>query len=989
MTRSIQQLPNNSTTANVIEVPTNTGFNAGDLVYYQNGDYKGLPNLTVPSSGTFNVTTNESIYGATVSSSYTPQVTNGGSRVGRSSAALIAAYPTATGTSGTNTITVSSNTGISNGQFLIGFGIGTGAIVTNVSGTTITLSVNNSGTVSGNITFYTGNLVQVYWATNPIFRIVSTTGTVVVAPVTMATPNPTNNNIGVVALTGGGFAAYWSNGTNLIYAIYSNTGTLVTASTTDTAFTGISSNVPYAVALPNGGFVLACQASTTVSYKIYTSTGTVTAGLTSGLTVITSGNQIGIAARSDSSFVLFSGTTTTNLCAYAIYSSTGTTVLSQTTFTSTYGPTGAVGVEDATVLLDGTTFVLGYAPFNTAYYTAAFRFLPSGNTLGAETIIPTSNLYYASSTVFTFVKVQGLSNGGFLFAFGEGAIKSIEYVFYTSTGVVASGSVGNALPRIIPGAFCPSGMIPTFVEINGYVNTYFINETTTAPATVYQAQISTSNYDLYNSGAYSQILGQTTASTSGISLTNSTPSAVKLLASNSEVDVITNYASPLTQVSPGSFTSYVGISLATMANGNILCGYSVYASGADYIYVNIYTPALVLINKILVGTTTSSSYSYGLQVAGLSSGKFVVSYLTSNTTIRNVIFSSAYSQVASVTTTSAVTLANTAFSVSAMINDNFIIGYLGTSNYPTYIIYNSAGGIVAGPTIVSSTNTIGGGVAVAGNPDGGFAVAFSAGAGTLIYYFTYNSSYSGVINGSYTVNAVNPKFSLACSPTGMYSISSDSGTGGAPQVQIFTTGSAAISNGTITSASSNTANSNFTVTTFTGNGGLVWFYLSSTTNLNIQGFSSYPFISAYKYPGSNIQNSYPVSTSTLRCDATPSYGNTAVFGYLDNNSFPVLLLFNVLPYTDANVLTSGVTLSAPQAISSSANTPVQNTVLAGVAATTATAGTTGQVIIDGLAQLNSNYSATTATQAFDFQNPATIGVKGIINGRTVILQGNL
>ena len=69
----------------------------------------------------------------------------------------LAIYPynqtTATGTSGERTITVTSATGIAAGQQVTGTGIGTNAQVRKIVGTTVTLTVANSGTVSGTITF--------------------------------------------------------------------------------------------------------------------------------------------------------------------------------------------------------------------------------------------------------------------------------------------------------------------------------------------------------------------------------------------------------------------------------------------------------------------------------------------------------------------------------------------------------------------------------------------------------------------------------------------------------------------------------------------------------------------------------------------------------------------------------------------------------------------------------------------------------------------
>jgi len=64
-----------------------------------------------------------------------------------------ASAPTATGTAGAATITVSSASGIVVGQYVTGTGIGSGAYVLSIATLVITLSVVNSGTVSGSITF--------------------------------------------------------------------------------------------------------------------------------------------------------------------------------------------------------------------------------------------------------------------------------------------------------------------------------------------------------------------------------------------------------------------------------------------------------------------------------------------------------------------------------------------------------------------------------------------------------------------------------------------------------------------------------------------------------------------------------------------------------------------------------------------------------------------------------------------------------------------
>jgi hypothetical protein len=67
---------------------------------------------------------------------------------------------------------------------------------------------------------------------------------------------------------------------------------------------------------------------------------------------------------------------------------------------------------------------------------------------------------------------------------------------------------------------------------------------------------------------------------------------------------------------------------------------------------------------------------------------------------------------------------------------------------------------------------------------------------------------------------------------------------------------------------------------------------------------------------------------------------------------------------------------------------VTGAVLTGVAATSASTGTTGQVIINGQAVLNSTYPSTLPAQGFDYQGQGVLGVRGTIINRNVNLQGN-
>jgi len=82
---------------------------------------------------------------------------------------------TATGTSGQNTIVVSSAANLRVGMKVSGTGIGSNALITNIAGTTVTLSVNNSGTVSGTMTY--GNTVNIVGAEgSPITTLTAAVG---------------------------------------------------------------------------------------------------------------------------------------------------------------------------------------------------------------------------------------------------------------------------------------------------------------------------------------------------------------------------------------------------------------------------------------------------------------------------------------------------------------------------------------------------------------------------------------------------------------------------------------------------------------------------------------------------------------------------------------------------------------------------------------------------------------------------------------------
>ena len=193
MSRSLTQLPNNTNTSQTAEVYSATGFSAGDLVYYQGGDYKGAGSLTTSNSVTFENVAN----------------LNTSTLLARSATSTV--FPT----------TVGTPTGSTGGRFA--------AVLTN--GNIVQAFVNTGPTPGAG----TGNGVY--------FQIVNTSGVVQVAPTRVGTDTLSfSYTLEVISLTGGGFVVVYINGTQISYAIYTNTGSLTTAVTRDTAITAFYGN---------------------------------------------------------------------------------------------------------------------------------------------------------------------------------------------------------------------------------------------------------------------------------------------------------------------------------------------------------------------------------------------------------------------------------------------------------------------------------------------------------------------------------------------------------------------------------------------------------------------------------------------------------------------------------------------------------------------------------------------------------------------------
>lgn len=954
MSRTIQQTQNNSASTQITEVGTNTGFNAGDLVYYQNGDYKGAPNLTLPSTANF---------AATAALPVTPQ-----------------------------------NLSYSFNQAGNGVGVFGG-------------SQQKCAAVLTN-----GNIVQVFISmtnSQPYFQIVNTSNVVQVAATVISATylNTAYTGIGVLALTGGGFVAYWVNNTGgttntMNYAVYTNTGSVTTAATQDTSF---SFGAPYVtingVGLANGGFVLCGGNNNTlaVQFRGYSSTGVGSFGVTNAGTNIVSNayNSIGLAARSDSSFMLFFATSTT-IYSYFLYTSAGSSITSNTITIGTNSGTQC----DVSTMSDGTTYVLVYNGYSSGLYTGSYRFLPTGNTLGSEFSIPAVNFNkgQASGTIYP-PTVLGLSNGNFIATFYDAGSPTpgLNYVVINSSGACVTGTNSNGtvpLPlTFIPGiSYSLNCLIETSAAICVHWGTSAKSSSKTA--NTYYVQLSKTTYLPIPAVSVAATVGTASGAASGLGYANSVPTAVSVAATTT--GAVTVPTSPAYVVSPSTLYSTNPISSnasATFPDGRFVLAYR---DGTTYaVYASVFSSSGALQTTINVGTGYASGSTGMLAVCCLSSGKFVVSYATSNTTTTHAMYSSTYSFLSATTTAAASNDTNHNMSSAGLSNDRWVFTYFTSSNYSAYDVYDANNTLIAGPAIFTAGNCYN--IGVAATNWGSFMVTYYyPGASANYTQHVYNST------GNTYVTFANTSMGAS---NGLTNNRATTWSGG---MMMYLYNSSGVpypywANDSITDYATGSAMTGYyDITTYpniamgcTGFGNPVAFMPSASPTTPAYSIYAWEnkipgWTNAFTFPNSG--NFSSANSLSFRGNAgygtqptvTSGVGNSVVVSWANSSGYLQYAIINIVPVSSTLVLTAGVTSSAPIPVSP-ATTTISSTVVAGtfvgVAASTASAGGTGQVISNGPAKLNATYT-NAASGAFDHSGTPTGGVRGTYNGKIVNMQGN-
>lgn len=955
MTRSIQPTANNASTTSVATIPSTAGYAAGELIYYNAnaGDFGTVPNT----------------------------------------AATTAPFP------------INLQQGSMNG-----INGGTANSVGNIIG--------GSRTRQFSAVLSNGNIVQVWICSAgsfiyyPQFRVVDANNNVVVATTNISSTYTQTSyaNISVCALSGGGFAVGWINTSGgsagyPCYAVYSNAGAQVTAAFQDTAVgvtaqTNLSQIGMYAQ--PNGGFIGAYMDT---SYNLYTRTynATGTATAVSWLTIASSLSSsyaygYDIAVRSDSTFVVV-WASNSQTGAYNVVSAVNISLTGSQTFTSTIGNSSfCYGISAC--CLSNDTVIIGYHAFtSTSQYLPAFRPLPTGNVLGTEVALPTAGLSTASR--FAYVTVRSFNNGAnFIFLFADGS-QVYKYCIYNSSLTLLTGSAPYSLYSAWAQQYTGisvldfGGNLVVYFSISGYSTLNVIPNS--------YARIDKTSYQVVPFGTTTTMsVGTATAAVNGYARSFSTPNKAAFFAANTEsvygTGVVPSSISSTTTIES---TAVQSVHCATYPDGRFAVAYV--SNNSPYTAkVAVYSQSgnpLTTITLPLNGA--GPNVNSCIKVTVLASNKLVVVLYANTGELYSYVYSSAYAllNTSPGLSPNTVTSYNYSFGLASLTNERFVLTYQGTSSYPYYTVYDSTATVIVGPVAVGGVTTYEN-MWCTSHQNGFYMGGFYTAGANYAYNVINTTGNTFVLQPGSPISASSGATMYGANPASM------------PNGTFMYTGGGGGTSGTVYGVNGSFQNSGYTLgVTTTANQNTTWMSacgwtpagtgcvvtMDATYSTPIRLFSFTPYFwgtsNSASWPAGTVTSlsasiaSCSSSTNAPQPTLAPLYGHTMLLSWKNSNNYPCFGFINAYPWNYSTTLTSGVTPSNSAVTVS----PPAGYIFQGVSATAAPAGGAGQVVKNGPAQLNSNYSSSTALQGFDFQQPngtAVDGVKGVILGRNVNLTGN-
>jgi hypothetical protein len=423
-----------------------------------------------------------------------------------------------------------------------------------------------------------------------------------------------------------------------------------------------------------------------------------------------------------------------------------------------------------------------------------------------------------------------------------------------------------------------------------------------------------------------------------------------------------------------------------------------YQQSTGTVKVAIYNISMVLQTTISFTTGFTGTVCAYYKVTQLTNGKLVVTYQPANSAYSFKIYSTSYALLATVNAPSAAysqSSISDALNIAPLSGARFVIG-TKISSAPNYAVFSDTGTTLVANTQIDSVGY--GTNMIAANPSG-FTFFGKRDAGTGFFSHFYETtdqsnsfSQTTILNTTTNITSPDLKGVTAVNGSCLFPFLQSS-----TQTQTLCTQNTRGATSTVSYTYSNNA---LTVTnTFSSNclalvgapciGGAVTGALdigARTLQLSYQAGpinASLPSTVTLTFASSDITSSSP--STIIGARLVGLYGNIMVFTYSNLAKYPVYALINVNTASYNTTLVAGATPSNPtQTISLATGYS-----LVGVSSTAAPANGQGTVVINGPAQLNSNYSESTPGQSFDFGNNVTFGAAGTVSGRNVNLIGNV
>jgi len=454
-----------------------------------------------------------------------------------------------------------------------------------------------------------------------------------------------------------------------------------------------------------------------------------------------------------------------------------------------------------------------------------------------------------------------------------------------------------------------------------------------------------------------------------------------------------NFLAPFTVASSGN-SSFQAV-IATLTNGNAVVVYSTGSSSPYNLLYAIYTSSG---SSVASGTITTFVNSGGATapaapyaVCALNGGGFMV--LTNPPSSNSTFYK--YSATGGTPTTYTTSVNMYYPGICADASDNIYVASCNSigSAATLYKFLSTSYG-----TVYVSVGS-GSGSGLYGNPK---CCITNAGNLAWVAPISTNGVYVGMFNGALTSGIVNTSITANAYNSGAICAASNSSNGGffcalsyynGNTIYCYYFNDAGTSNGTGLTVTGGTLVNNYSgigICLFSGSNSGVYdgstnsiqvFYPTSSGTINqvIATFSGSSF--TFSTPSTTSITFGSGSTASSTVSASPGAGPFNYVLSMNSSYYPIL-------GASGSYTVSG---SASATVPSSYQPTYTNGYsLIGIAATTASAGSMGKIIINGTASLNSSYATSSTPSVFNY-NPTNgsgfLGNRGYVVNRTVTLQG--